>query len=68
VIGLHFYVNFRGTRQSAVKLTFVCYKVATVDGTSNRMVYVVPSSACKVNVCSPIKNCTKKISLCDLSF
>jgi len=33
-----------------VKLTFVCYKVQTVDGNSNRMVYVVPSSACKVNV------------------
>jgi len=51
VIGLNFYANFRGTRQSAVKLTFVCYKVQTVDGTSNRTVYVVPSSDCKVNVC-----------------
>jgi len=51
VIGLNFYANFRGTRQSAVKLTFVCYKVQTVDGTSNRAVYVVPSSACKVNAC-----------------
>lgn len=51
VIGRNFYANFRGTRQSAVKLTFVCYKVQTVDGTSNRAVYVVPSSACKVNVC-----------------